>query len=226
MNLVSLLSHSEPFSSERARQLALEQRAQQYRRTDQMFARLLAFEFVAGIATALWISPFAWSGHESQLHPHVWSAMVLGALIVSLPIWLARAHPGKSLTRQVIGIAQLLMSGLLIHLTQGRIETHFHVFGSLAFLAFYRDWRVLITATTVTAVDHLVRGYVWPLSIYGTLVQSPWRWIEHSAWVTFLDILASSSTMASTAWLMPRWIWLGLAPLATFFIPSAKMASA
>ena len=162
MNLVSLLSHSEPFSSERARQLALEQRAQQYRRTDQMFARLLAFEFVAGIATALWISPFAWSGHESQLHPHVWSAMVLGALIVSLPIWLARAHPDKSLTRQVIGIAQLLMSGLLIHLTQGRIETHFHVFGSLAFLAFYRDWRVLITATTVTSVDHLVRGYVWP----------------------------------------------------------------
>ena len=37
----------------------------------------------------------------------------------------------------------MLMSALLIHLTGGRIETHFHVFGSLAILAFYRDWRVL-----------------------------------------------------------------------------------
>jgi len=37
------------------------------------------------------------------------------------------------------------MSALLIHLSGGRIETHFHVFGSLAFLAFYLDWPVLIT---------------------------------------------------------------------------------
>ena len=40
----------------------------------------------------------------------------------------------------------MLTSALLIHLTGGRIETHFHVFGSLAFLAFYRDWRVLVPA--------------------------------------------------------------------------------
>ena len=49
--------------------------------------------------------------------------------------------------RHVIAIGQMLMSALLIHLTGGRIETHFHVFGSLAILAFYRDWRVLISAS-------------------------------------------------------------------------------
>ena len=52
----------------------------------------------------------------------------------------SRAPPS---TRYTIATAQMLMSALLIHLTGGRIETHFHVFGSLAFLAFYRDWRVL-----------------------------------------------------------------------------------
>jgi two-component system, sensor histidine kinase and response regulator len=188
MNYRSLLSPNETLSSERARQLTHEQNEHQFRRTDRMFAGLLAFEFVAGIATALWISPYAWAGHEWQVHPHVWSATLLGALIVSLPIWLAWVHPGKTLTRHVIAIAQLLMSGLLIHLTQGRIETHFHVFGSLAFLAFYRDWRVLITASAVTAVDHLVRGYVWPLSIYGVELRSQWRWLEHTGWVLFEDI--------------------------------------
>ena len=188
MRLPSLVLPAETWSSPRAQALALEQREHQYRRTDQLFVRLLACEFVAGIAAAAWISPYAWAGHEWEVHPHVWSATLLGGLIVSLPIALAWVLPGKSLTRQVIGIAQLLMSGLLIHLTQGRIETHFHVFGSLAFLAFYRDWRVLITASAVTALDHLVRGYAWPVSIYGVELYSPWRWLEHAAWVIFEDI--------------------------------------
>ena len=46
---------------------------------------------------------------------------------------------------------QSLMSALLIHLSGGRIETHFHIFGSLAFLACYRDWRVLVAASAVVA---------------------------------------------------------------------------
>ena len=82
----------------------------------------------------------------------------------------------------------MLMSALLIHLTGGRIETHFHVFGSLAFLAFYRDWRVLVPATVVVALDHLLRGLFWPQSVYGVLLASEWRWVEHAAWVVFEDV--------------------------------------
>lgn len=188
MDILTVFSSSETFASERVRQLVSEQREQQYQRTDHLFARLLAFEYLASIAAALWISPFAWAGPDRQLHPHVWSAVLLGALIVSFPIWLANAHPGKQLTRHIISTAQLLMSGLLIHLTHGRIETHFHIFGSLAFLSFYRDWRILITASVVTAADHLVRGYLWPQSIYGVELHSPWRWLEHTGWVIFEDI--------------------------------------
>ena len=80
------------------------------------------------------------------------------------------------------------MGALLIHLTGGRIETHFHVFGSLAFLAFYRDWRVLVPATVVVALDHLLRGMFWPQSVYGVVVASEWRWLEHAAWVVFEDM--------------------------------------
>ena len=82
----------------------------------------------------------------------------------------------------------MLMGALLIHLTGGRIETHFHVFGSLAFLAFYRDWRVLVPATIVVALDHMLRGFFWPQSVYGVLVASQWRWLEHAAWVLFEDV--------------------------------------
>jgi two-component system sensor histidine kinase/response regulator len=154
-------------------------------RTDRMFAWLLGIEYACAIAAAIVISPLAWSGANSQIHIHVWAAILLGGLIVSLPIALALRLPGRMLTRHVIAAAQMLMSALLIHLSGGRIETHFHVFGSLAFLAFYRDWRVLITASAVVAADHLLRGIYWPQSVFGTLVATNWRWLEHAGWVVF-----------------------------------------
>jgi PAS domain S-box-containing protein len=98
---------------------------------------------------------------------------------------LARWQPGKTLTRHTIAVGQMLMSALLIHLTEGRIETHFHVFGSLAILAFYRDWRVLISASAVVYVDHLLRGFFWPESVYGVATASIWRSLEHAGWVIF-----------------------------------------
>jgi signal transduction histidine kinase len=171
----------------RAEQLFREHRESIYRRTDRLFAGLMPLQWLAAIATALWISPLTWSGTTSHTHPHVYAALFLGGLITILPVGLALTCSGATVTRYVIAIGQMLMSALLIHLTGGRIETHFHVFGSLAFLAFYRDWTVFLPATVVVAADHLLRGIFWPQSVFGILVASPWRWLEHAGWVLFED---------------------------------------
>jgi signal transduction histidine kinase len=63
------------------------------------------------------------------------------------------------------------------------------VFGSLAFLSFYRDWTVLAPATAVVALDHLLRQLFWPESVYGVPDPSWWRFLEHAGWVTFEDIV-------------------------------------
>ena len=34
----------------------------------------------------------------------------------------------------------------------------------------------------------MLRGMFWPQSVYGVLVASQWRWLEHAAWVIFEDI--------------------------------------
>ena len=159
-----------------------------YRRVDRLFARLMIFQWIGGLIAALVISPRAWEGSTSHVHIHVWLALFFGGLITLFPVLLAFAKPGHTYTRYTIAIGQMLMSALLIHLSGGRIETHFHVFGSLAFLAFYRDWRVFIPATIVVALDHFVRGVYWPQSVFGVLAASPWRWIEHAAWVIFEDV--------------------------------------
>jgi signal transduction histidine kinase len=175
-----------------------------YRRTDRLFAWLMGFQWIAGIIFALWVSPLAWSGTVSSIHLHVWAAVVLGGLVSLFPALLAVLRPGQPSTRHTIAVAQMLMSALLIHLTGGRIETHFHVFGSLAFLAFYRDWRVLIPATVVVALDHMLRGIFWPQSVYGVLVTSQWRWVEHAAWVIFEDVFLVVSCLRTSAEMRER----------------------
>src|SRR2546428_11516781 len=133
-----------------------------YRRTDRFFARLMVFQWLAGIAAALWISPKTWAGASSQTHWHVWAAIFLGGAIASFPVFLVWRQPGRALTRHTIAVAQMLTSALLIHLTGGRIETHFHVFGSLAFLAFYRDWRGPIPPPTLLGGGPPLRGTFFP----------------------------------------------------------------
>lgn len=159
-----------------------------YCQTDRMFAVLMTVQWLAGIFAAMVISPRTWIGQSSEIHMHVWTAIFLGGVISIFPICLALFYPGRSVTRYTIAVGQMLMSSLLIHLTGGRIETHFHVFGSLAFLSFYRDWRVLVPATVVVAADHLLRGVFYPQSVFGVLTPDKWRWVEHAAWIVFEDI--------------------------------------
>jgi two-component system sensor histidine kinase/response regulator len=161
---------------------------QVWQRTDRMFAGLMAIQWLTGIGVSLWITPRTWIGATSSIHLHVLAAIFLGGTIAAFPVLLVFWRPGQAITRHVIAVAQMLASALLIHLAGGRIETHFHIFGSLAFLAFYRDWRVLITASIVVVLDHFLRGTYWPRSIFGTATPDSFRWIEHVGWVLFEDL--------------------------------------
>jgi PAS domain S-box-containing protein len=155
------------------------------RKTDVFFAKLLVVQWLAMIALALIVSPRTWEGRTATLHIHVWAAILLGGAISLYPAWLGWKQSGRRATRHTLVVAQMLASALLIHLTGGRIETHFHVFGSLALLALYRDTRVFVTAVVVVYVDHLGRGIFWPESVYGVLSATVWRSLEHAGWVLF-----------------------------------------
>jgi len=199
MNATPFQLPSSPDIQRRTDVLFQQHQHQIYVRTDQLFAALLALQWLACIFIAYWISPQAWAGPYSQTHIHVLAALLLGGIITSVPVLLTFTMPGKAITRHTIAVAQMLTSALLIHLMGGRIEAHFHVFGSLAFLAVYRDWRVLITATVVVAADHLLRGVFWPQSVYGVLSTSWFRTLEHSTWVVFEDVILIRTICQSTS---------------------------
>jgi len=156
-------------------------------RTHQFFSWLLIAQwafclFIAGV----W-SPRSWEGEHATPHPHLLAAALFGALFTLPAIFLIQRLPTHWLTRQVVAVAQIGFSLLLIDLANGRIESHFHIFGSLAFLALYRDWRVLPTVTLVVVVHHLLGGLYFPLAAFGVPFTTVWRTIEHTGWIGFED---------------------------------------
>jgi serine phosphatase RsbU (regulator of sigma subunit) len=181
---------STPTSIEtRAGELFEERFQNNARSLDRLLSYLMIGQWAFAIFLSVFFSPYAWVGKMQVIHTHVYLAVFFGALINVLPIALAFLRPGWFLTRMVLAVAQMLWSGLLIHLSGGRIETHFHVFVSLAIIAFYRDFRVLLPATVVVTVDHLLRQMLWPESVFGVLAPESWRFLEHAAWVAFEDVV-------------------------------------
>jgi methyl-accepting chemotaxis protein len=114
-----------------------------YRRTD----RFLSWLLVGHLLFALALAP---------IHGTWVVAIVGGGLLSGVAMLFARVAPGRFVTRAVIATAMMLYSGLIIHQTGGMIEMHFHVFGALAFLLMYRDWRVPVIGAAVIAVHHVI----------------------------------------------------------------------
>jgi methyl-accepting chemotaxis protein len=108
--------------------------------------RFLALLLVAHFPVALLVG---------ALTGTVLPALVVGGSISGITFFLAHTRPGATETRFAIAAGLIGYSALLIHQSEGMIELHFHIFGALAFLLVYRDWRVPVFAAVLVAVHHL-----------------------------------------------------------------------
>ena len=123
----------------------------------------------------------------SGLHS-TWLAFLLvgiGSLVV--PAIIITRAPGSPLARHAVATAFMFFAALQIHQAQGMIEAHFAVFALLALLLFYRDWRVIVTATVVIAVHHFIFNYLQAAG-FGVFIfpeTGIQRVIIHAAYVIF-----------------------------------------
>jgi len=170
------------------RRLYAEYRQEIWEHTDRMFLWLLLLQWLVALATPLWASAGPWNGSLMRLPPLLWKAFLLGGAIIALPILVAVRHPGSTLTRHEIAIGQGLLSALLIHLGGGHSEMHAVMFASLAFLAMYRDPTVVLLASFIGVVDHVLRSY--SLSHAGATVHLVrWGWFIDPTFIVFEDVL-------------------------------------
>lgn len=159
------------------------------RQASRIFVWLLPIQlvFVVFVISLTQEDPAIHAGHTA--FSANWASILFAVALTIGPGYLAWKKPATASTRLTVGLAQLTYSGLIIHVTGGRIESHFHIFASLALLAFYRDWRVIVAASALTAGDHLLRGVLLPESIFGSSELNPILVaLEHAGWVVFMDI--------------------------------------
>ena len=98
------------------------------------------------------------------------------------------AAPHSFWIRHWVAVTQMTWSMLFMWLLEGRSEAQFHVFTSLAFLAFYRDWPVLLTSTLTAIAWPVVRLAMLPDSyeINGAV----WgRILDQAIWIAAEDAM-------------------------------------
>ena len=82
-------------------------------------------------------------------------AFIFGIPIAALPLVLSLQNPYSAISRHAMAIGVQLLTALHIHQSFGLIEVHFEIFVLLAFLSYFRDWKVVATGTAVVAVHHI-----------------------------------------------------------------------
>ena len=204
---VSFQAQLSPVVARDAQRLFQREHERVCRRTDRLISLVMTLQWPGAVVAALLIgSPHPsfrdcffpqWSSLPVAAQAHLAAAIYFGGLVTVAPILLAWLRPGSRLTRHTMAACQMMMSGLMIHISGGRTETHFHVFGSLAFLAFYLDWPVLVTATGVFLVDHFIIGAFVPMALFGSASESNLRLAEHIFWVLFCDGFLITSCLQS-----------------------------
>lgn len=128
----------------------------------QRFNRSRSLAFL--IAMYLHLPIFAFLAYRNNHSQSV--ALGLGLLILSGPTLVFLMKTSSNLLPNMLAATVMCFSGLLIHLGNGMIEMHFHVFVGLAVLMLFGLMGPILTATVVIALHHLLFFFLFPRSVF------------------------------------------------------------
>jgi hypothetical protein len=132
--------------------------------------------------------------HYSVAHVLVDSSPV--AILATLA---APARFSRKWRSALASLSLITASAVLVHLSGGSIEMHFHFFVALGILTFYQDWHPFLLALGYVVVHHGVMGVIAPQSVYDhpSAWAHPWTW----AAIHGFFVLAASAALI-IAWRM------------------------
>ena len=106
---------------------------------------------------------------------HVLGEAMIVAFFGTLACW---RRAGRTVQATFVGFGLMSASAILVHMSGGYIEFHFHFFVMLTFLALCQDWIPYLLAVGFVAVHHGVVGVLYPQSVYNheAAFNAPWTW--------------------------------------------------
>ncbi|MEA2623565.1 MAG: diguanylate cyclase, partial [Chloroflexota bacterium] len=122
---------------------------------------------------------------------------VIESLIVALPTMLA-AYSGLSrgIRSCAAAFGLVTASAVLVHLSGGYTEAHFHFFVVLGILALYQDWGPFLVAIAYVVIHHTLVGFIEPGAVFNhpAARENPLLW----AMIHAVFVLAASAVSLVT----------------------------
>src|SRR3989441_6030847 len=101
------------------------------------------------------------------------------ATVVAVFAWGATAQRTQRRVSTVVAALGLMTcSAVLVHLSGGVIEMHFHYFVKVAVVTLYQDWQPFLIAIGYVVLQHGVVGALDPTAVYNhqAAIDHPWQW--------------------------------------------------
>jgi PAS domain S-box-containing protein len=105
------------------------------------------------------------------------------SLLESSPVAAAAAFAAfggssRRLRSSAATLGIMTSSAILVHLSGGVIEVHFHFFVMLSIIALYNDWFPFLLALAYVVLHHGIIGVRYPDEVYNhpAAINNPWKW--------------------------------------------------
>jgi PAS domain S-box-containing protein len=111
--------------------------------------------------------------------------------LLALPALLASFNLSRKIRAGLVSLGLLTSSALLVHLSGGYIEAHFHFFVMIVVLTLYEDWFPFLLAIAYVVIHHGLGGVLDPNSVFNhqDARAHPWKWAGiHALFVTAAGI--------------------------------------
>lgn len=131
-----------------------------------------------GIVWLLWVHAVGIPLFGLLMGRYVILGLVGGMVLMGFAMLaVSRALPSR-VRAAVATVGLISASTLLVHLSGGFIEAHFHFFVMMVVIVLYQDWMPFVLALIAVVVDHGVIGTLAPTMVYNhTAAQRhPWNW--------------------------------------------------
>jgi signal transduction histidine kinase len=154
----------------RGRTLPAEERRRRHR-------ALLALLWLHAVLVPLWGMERGFSLGHSVLEGGAIAVCAVAATLVG-----ARRGGGPLL----VALGLLTSSAVIVHLSGGIIEAHFHFFVVIVLLTLYEDWMIFLFAAAFVVLHHGIGGALDPHAVFNhpDAEAHPWRWaLIHAAYV-------------------------------------------
>jgi PAS domain S-box-containing protein len=144
-----------------------------------------------GILILLWLHTVGLISFGLLIGNGLWHTLADGSPVAVAALVSGWGRGSRRFRAVIASLGLVTASAVLVHLSGGYIEMHFHFFVMVVIIALYQDWPPFLAAIGYVVIHHGVLGVFVPSSVYNhpAAIARPWEWAAlHGAFVLAASI--------------------------------------